>query len=343
MSQSFIYDTELRLTSEGAQNGTRAISENTVLVVVRGMSLAKEFRIAITRRPMTFNQDVKALQCAEDIDPQFLFYALKARKEYIRDLATEASHGTKKLETSTLNAVEILAPETIEEQQAIAEVALNYDELIENNRRRITLLEESARQLYKEWFVRFRFPGHEHVKTVDGVPEGWARLNLGSICDLKWGDTNTTKDSYVDTGFDAYSAKGLDGKLDHFDFDRDGIVISAIGAQCGKTWIARGNWSCIKNTMRMFPTDQRISVEYLFYATERGDFWQRRGGAQPFISQGDARGLAIVVPPTLLAKQFEDIANSNLRMAKILADQNVHLAKARDLLLPKLMSGAIAV
>lgn len=165
MSQSFIYDTELRLTSEGAQNGTRAISENTVLVVVRGMSLAKEFRIAITRRPMTFNQDVKALQCAEDIYPQFLFYALKARKEYIRDLATEASHGTKKLETSTLNAVEILVPETIEEQQAIAEVALNYDELIENNRRRIALLEEAARQLYKEWFVRFRFPAMNMSKS----------------------------------------------------------------------------------------------------------------------------------------------------------------------------------
>ena len=343
MSQSFIYDTELRLTSEGAQNGTRAISENTVLVVVRGMSLAKEFRIAITRRPMTFNQDVKALQCAEDIDPQFLFYALKCRKEYIRDLATEASHGTKKLETSTLNSVEILVPETIEEQQAIAEVALNYDELIENNRRRIALLEEATRQLYKEWFVRFRFPGHEHVEIIDGVPEGWDRLVLGSICDLKWGDTNTTKESYTDTGFDAYSAKGLDGKLDHFDFERDGIVISAIGAQCGKTWIARGKWSCIKNTMRMFPTHPRVSVEYLFYATERASFWQRRGGAQPFISQGDARGLPIVVPPVFLAEQFEEVASSNLRMAKILADQNIQLAKARDLLLPKLMSGAIAV
>jgi type I restriction enzyme, S subunit len=115
MSQSFIYDTELRVTEEGAENGTRSIPENTVLVVVRGMSLAKEFRIAITRRPMTFNQDVKALRCALDIDPQFLFYALKARKDHIRDLATEASHGTKKLETSTLNAFEIMVPDTIEE------------------------------------------------------------------------------------------------------------------------------------------------------------------------------------------------------------------------------------
>ncbi len=113
MSKSFLHDTTLRVTAKGAKDGTRLVPLNTVLVGVRGMSLAKEFRISITMRETTFNQDIKALECVDGIDPLFLFYARKARKEYIRDLATDASHGTKKLDTDPLKAVEILVPETI--------------------------------------------------------------------------------------------------------------------------------------------------------------------------------------------------------------------------------------
>ena len=65
----------------------------------------------------------------------------------------------------------------------IADILSAYDDLIENNRRRMALLEEAARQLYREWFVRLRFPGHEHVKIIDGVPEGWERQTLGDMSD----------------------------------------------------------------------------------------------------------------------------------------------------------------
>lgn len=72
-------------------------------------------------------------------------------------------------------------------QQRIADILSNYDDLIENNRRRIALLEESARQLYQEWFVRLRFPGHEHTRVVNGVPEGWAHTQLSTLIDIKHG------------------------------------------------------------------------------------------------------------------------------------------------------------
>ena len=94
MTQRRIHDTQLHVTEDGADNGTRLVPENTVLVVVRGMSLAKEFRISLTARPVTFNQDLKALRPSPKVDPGFLFYYLQSQRNAIRDSATDASHGT---------------------------------------------------------------------------------------------------------------------------------------------------------------------------------------------------------------------------------------------------------
>ncbi len=169
-------------------------------------------------------------------------------------------------------------------QRRIACILSAYDELMENSQRRIRILEAMARALYREWFVHFRFPGHEKhprvASPLGDIPQGWEVKKLGDVlADISWGDTSTTKASYVEEGYAAYSASGSDGKLDHYDYDRTGIVLSAIGAQCGKTWLARGNWSCIKNTIRLWSKDERASTEFLFIATEGQDFWPRRGAA----------------------------------------------------------------
>lgn len=144
MTELRIHDTPLRITEEGAIDGSRLVPANTVLAVVRGMSLAKEFRVSITKREVAFNQDLKAFTCAPDVDSEFLFYALLARRDHIRELASEASHGTKRLETDVLSAFEIPIPLTMLEQRRVVAILSAYDDLIENNRRRMTLLEEAA-------------------------------------------------------------------------------------------------------------------------------------------------------------------------------------------------------
>ncbi len=93
MTELRIYDTPLHISEEGAIDGSRLVPANTVLAVARGMSLAKEFRVSITKREVAFNQDLKALACDADMDSEFLFYALLARRGHIRELASEASHG----------------------------------------------------------------------------------------------------------------------------------------------------------------------------------------------------------------------------------------------------------
>ena len=119
---------------------------------------------------------------------------------------------------------------------------------------------------------------------------------LGDIADLNWGDTKTTKKSYTSVGFPAYSAAGQDGLLPYHDFDRTGVVLSAIGAKCGRTWLVKGKWSCIKNTIRFWSISSDADTEYLYWLTRDPDFWPKRGSAQAFISQGDARAIRIALP-----------------------------------------------
>ncbi len=121
-------------------------------------------------------------------------------------------------------------------------------------------------------------------------------VRLGDVADVAWGDTSITKAEYIAAGATAYSASGPDGHVVEAQHVRTGVVLSAIGANAGRTWLARGEWTAIKNTIRFWSTDPEVDTEFLFWATS-GDFrWPTRGSAQPFISQGDARNVTIALP-----------------------------------------------
>lgn len=150
-------------------------------------------------------------------------------------------------------------------------------------------------------------------------------VQLQEVLDIQWGDTKTTKASYVPNGFLAYSATGPDGFLKKFDYDREGIVLSAIGANCGSTFFASGKWSCIKNTIRIFPKNDSIDLKYFFYMTKAPDFWPIRGSAQPFISQTDIREMYVQIPNITVQKiigkilfEIEEKISVNIALSKTL-------------------------
>ena len=128
-------------------------------------------------------------------------------------------------------------------------------------------------------------------------------------------------------GFLAYSATGPDGFLENYAYDRDGVVLSAIGANCGSTFYATGKWSCIKNTIRIFPRNPSIDLKYFFYMTKAPDFFPLRGSAQPFISQTDIRELYVKIPELRVQKaigkllyELEKKIEVNAACAKTLED-----------------------
>ncbi len=274
------------------------------------------------------------------------FYAYCFRTPTIRRALTAQGGGTNinNLNQDILSALEVPFP-PLYVQRRIGAILSAYDDLIENCQRRIRILEAMARNLYREWFVHFRFPGHEKVPRIASamgdIPQGWEIRKLGEIADISWGDTSTTKAAYVKEGYLAYSASGPDGQLDHYDFDRTGIVLSAIGAQCGRTWLAEGKWSCIKNTIRFWSKDECVSTEFLFIATEGLNFWPRRGAAQPFVSQGDAERIIIMIPDRAAMERFTAFVVAMLRQTAVLQKQIQNLRRTRDLLLPRLLSGEV--
>lgn len=336
MTELRLSDTELHISEAAAADGSRVVPPKTVLAVVRGMSLAKEFRVSITLREMAFNQDLKAFACQPDIEPEFLFYALLARRERIRDLATEASHGTKKLETGVLSAVPILVPK-LDVQRRVVGVVSAYDDLIENNRRRMALLEAAARQFYREWFVRLRFPGHEHTRITNGVPEGWERVPLGERVTLNYGKALKAEDR-SDGPCPVYGSSGIVGMHEKAFAAAPGIVVGRKGNVGSVYWCPKDYWPIDT----VYFIDAETSNLWLYYAFQHMHFIST-DVAVPGLNRDFAYSRPLLVPEPRIVRDFLETAVPLHEQIAKLDEVNERLRAARNLLLPRLMSGDIPV
>lgn len=291
---------------------------------------------------------------SQKADKGFLYWLLRTRP-YQRFIVNTSSGSTvKHTSPNRIKEFKFFAPIEILEQSTIAKILSGLDDKIDLNLQMNKTIEAIWQAVFKRWFVHFEFPNKNGKpyksssgKMVDSelgeIPEGWRIEKLGDVADVNWGDTNTTKASYVTEGYDAYSASGLDGKLNHYDYEKPGIILSAIGANCGDTWFALGKWSCIKNTIRILASSDKVGIEYVFLFTYGKDFWPRRGSAQPFISQTDARNLPILIPDSDTMNNFIGLAKDFLAKINENKRQSYLLSQILDSLLPRLMSGKIRV
>ena len=236
-----------------------------------------------------------------------------------------------------LHAREIFFPSQIETQIRIASVLSAYDDLIENNRRRIQLLERSLHLLYKEWFVYLRFPSHEHSKIVDGIPEGWERKPLGSFITLNYGKS-LQSDKRVSGNYPVYGSSGIIGTHIEPLVKGHGIIVGRKG-NVGKVFWADSDYFPIDTVYFISPESSNF---FLFYALLNTQFTST-DVAVPGLNRNFAHSVHILIPDKKLLEIFEDLAKLIRKQISIINKQNESLGKARDLLLPKLMSGAISV
>ena len=268
------------------------------------------------------------------------------------------------LSSSKLLSLEFPVPD-VTEQRRIASILSAYDDLIENNRRRIALLERAARELYREWFVRLRFPGHEHTKIVDGVPEGWERTHLSSLVSTQYGYTASANDEPIGPKF----LRGTDiNKHSYIDWatvpycPEDGLNFEKYALRRGDLLVIRmadpGKVAIVEKEIRaifasylvrlVVRTDSEMDPLYLFYVLTDAEY-------QGFIraaSGGSTRKSAsaklltefrLLRPPRTVQDIFVDQVNVFRQMIGTLLDQNSKAGISRDLLLPRLMSGEVAV
>ena len=340
MKQRWISDTQLHVSEDGAKAGSRRIPKNTVLAVVRGMSLAKEFRVSITKRDMTFNQDLKALLPSGRLNPVYLFYYLLSQNNAIRDSASEAAHGTKKLDMPVLEQWPIPIP-PLATQKKIAAILSTYDDLIANNQRRITLLERMAEDIYREWFVRLRFPGHEQVKVEKGVPQGWIQRRFGEFCVLKRG--YDLPDSAIEPGpYPVIASTSIKAHHKFFKTLPPVITTGRSGSLGDVLYVNAKAWPL--NTA-LYVKDLCGNSPFLIFYTLKSMGLENfnAGAGVPSLNRNHLNGISMVVPPPAIQTAFDAKLSPIFKLKERLEKQVELLKATRDALLPRLISGKLAV
>ena len=250
-------------------------------------------------------------------------------------------------------------------QRKIADILSAYDDLIENNQRRIAFLEEAARLLYREWFVHFRFPDHERVTINDGVPEGWEQHTYGTVCqaigggtpstskpelwndgDIPWyTPTDVTRNSCLalidsgrkitEAGLRSSSAKMLPADT----------VLMTSRASVGFFGIIEEPSCTNQGFINILPNDPRSRMYLLFNLMHRVEEIRSYAGGSTYreISKSKFKALNVALPDSHLLREFEEQTSTMHSQVRTLHTMNQKLAQSRDLLLPRLMSGVVAV
>lgn len=305
----------------------------------------------------------------------YLYYLISS--SIVKDPAIKSMSGATGRQRANLDEIkQIEVPDiSINNQRKIAKILSNYDDLIENNNKRIKILEEMAQKIYKEWFVDFKFPNHEtatfkqtelgeipsdwEVSTLENIlsgiesgsrPKGGINPNdkeipsIGAENILGLGKYDYSKEKYISNDFYEKMKKGKVKNLD--------VLLYKDGAQLGRKSIFGENFPhskcCINEHVFILRTNQKCSPYYLYFTLDTMQNTERikqlnTNAAQPGINQEQVKGLTIVLPKKEYIEKFDNLVNSMVSEIFKLCIKNQTLKQTRDLLLPRLISGEIDV
>jgi len=309
-----------------------------ILLNITGDSVARCCKVFDFILPARVNQHVSIIRVNKDnLNPLFLMYYLISPHMQTTMLSLAGSGGTRKALTKAM--IEEFEIPDIEKtaQDEISKILTGYDDLIENNLCRIGLLEESARLLYKEWFIHLRFPGHEHVRVVNGVPAGWERIPLGDKVVLKYGKALKAEER-VDGTIPVYGSSGIVGTNDKALVKGPGIVLGRKGNVGSVFWSTKDFWAIDT----VYYIDSMSSSWYLFYALKNMHFINT-DVAVPGLNRDLAYSRPLLLPSERVLYQFLEVVTPMRSQIEKLDEINTKLREARDILLPRLMSGEIKV
>lgn len=270
------------------------------------------------------------------VEAQFVMYFLMSPLGRAELLTRTGGAVQQVINLADLKTIHVPLPSTAV-QRRIAHILSAYDDLIENNRRRMALLEESARLLFREWFVHLRFPGHEHTPIVDGVPQGWERKTLGKSITLNYGKA-LKAEVRVEGDYPVYGSSGIVGTHEKPLVQGPAIILGRKGNVGSVYWSSKSFYP-IDTVYFVNPESSSL---YLFYALQHMHFIST-DVAVPGLNRDFAYSRPLMHPPVTLLRSFHETVEPIHSQLDKLDDTNQKLRAARDLLLPRLMSGEIAV
>jgi type I restriction enzyme S subunit len=336
----------------------------TINIVCIGATIGK---ICLTSRPSFTNQQINSII----VDPSkynnlYIYYLLTQYAEILK--ARAGGVATPILNKSSFSEIQLELP-ALKIQKKIASILSAYDDLIENNTRRIAILEEMARHIYREWFVHFRFPGHENVKLVDSplgkIPQGWEVKKLGDVFEILGGGTPSTKNDeyWMDGTINWYTPTDLTSSNSMFSFESKNKITneglkhssSRLFPEYSVMMTSRATIGVVSINVSQACTNQGFIVcipndrvgKYFIYSwinENKGNIIQVASGATfKEISKSTFKTLSIIVPLTTVSSRFEQLIHPMGELINNLTRQVKSLRDSRDLLLPRLISGELDV
>ncbi len=290
--------------------------------------------------PLTvFESHLIRVRLVEEANPSFYYYYFRSSLSPMKSIVNQCAQAG--IRGSDLQELEVLFPPK-QIQDKIVGILEQYDNLIDNNKKQIKLLEEMAQRLYKEWFVDLRFPGHEEVTIVDGIPEGWQKVSLTEIAPIVTGkkDANfgTENGQYM---FFTCAQEPI--KAPSFSFDCDAVILAGNGDFNVKLF--RGKFEAYQRTYVFSPFDNN-NLYLLYYAVKdnmRQLFQGASGSTIKFLTKRMLEEIMVLLPDTNTLERFTNSCECYQTKIEILNLQIAAAKESRDRLLPKLMSGKIEV
>ena len=274
-------------------------------------------------------------------DPVYFTYYFKSKAFRRAVSGTAVGANIQNLSQARLSNHECRIP-SIEVQHRIADILSAYDDLIENNRKQIKLLEEAAQRLYKEWFVNLRFPGHENTKIVDGVPEEWRKFPLEEIAPVVTGKKDA---NYGDKGgnYPFFTCSQETITAPGYSFDTSAVILAGNGDFNVKLY--RGKFEAYQRTYVLAPFDH--SNLFNLYFTVQNNMEALAKGASgstiKFLTKGMLQKILVLTADKKILDKFNDYEENIQQKVEALKKQVEDLTEIRNRLLPKLMSGEVEV
>ncbi|MEG3863176.1 restriction endonuclease subunit S [Microcoleus sp. herbarium12] len=312
--------------------------KNTLCIVNAGENTAET---AILKFQACFPDSIIGfIADSEKADVRFIKYYLTTIKPQLRSITKGATQDN--LSVSKLLLFDILTP-PLPIQRKIAGILSAYDRLIENNTRRIEILEEMARSIYREWFVKFRFPGHEQAQMVDSelglIPEGWEVGRLDDALILQRGFDLPTQQR-KEGNIPIYASTGITGTHNEAKIKAPGVVTGRSGSLGTVIYVDEDYWPL--NTTLWVKEFRRVTPLYAFYLLSDLKLEQYNSGAAvPTLNRNDIHGQPVVLPPQRILEQLNLFVEPLLVLKKNLLKRSDNLRQTRDLVLPRLISGKI--
>lgn len=294
----------------------------------------------------TYNGFTKRLRPTTDkVIPEYIGYYLRSPKFRGKFMAFSSMTTRASLANDDLLSMEVEIP-PLPTQQRIAELLGRYDDLIDNYWQQIRLLEEAAQRLYREWFVDFCFPGHEDVRFVDGVPEGWENICVDDVFSIKYGKNLSTKEISPKGTYPVYGANGVIGYYDKCNCEQQVVLITSRGNAGDVRMTFHKEAFITNNSFVVIPHEEysHCGLWFTYFLLKAANFHSVcTGVAQPQLTNASIHYIKVVMPTKDIVQKYNQVSQPLNEEALTLRKQIRHLTEARDRLLPKLMSGEIMI